>query len=123
MTDSVFINFSNHPSARWSAEQLSAAEAYGRVIDEPFPAVPADMDEAGVARLADEAAERILARKPAAVLCQGEFTLAFAVTERLKAQGVTVLAASSDRALVTEADENGGTRKVTVFRFTRFRKY
>lgn len=123
MTDSVFINFSNHPSPRWSKEQLAAVEKYGRVIDEPFPAVPADMDEAGVARLADEAVERIMAHRPVAVLCQGEFTLAFAVTERLKAKGVTVLAASSDRALVTEVDENGGTRKVTVFRFTRFRKY
>ena len=123
MTDSLFINFSNHPSARWSRSQLSAAEAYGRVMDEPFPIVPADMDEAGVARLADEAAERILARKPAAVLCQGEFTLAFAVTERLKAKGVTVLAASSDRVIETERDENGETRKVSVFRFTRFRKY
>lgn len=85
--------------------------------------MPANMDEAGVARLADEAVERILAHRPAAVLCQGEFTLAFAVTERLKAKGVTVLAASSDRVLETEADENGGTRKVTVFRFTRFRAY
>ena len=81
------------------------------------------MDEAGVARLADEAAATILAKNPAAVLCQGEFTLAFAVTERLKAKGVTVLAASSDRVLETEADENGETRKLTVFRFTRFRKY
>lgn len=123
MTSPVFVNFSNHPSARWSPEQLAAAEAFGRVIDEPFPAVPADMDEADVARLADEAARRILAKKPAAVLCQGEFTLAFAVVERLKAQGMTVLAASSDRVIETEADENGGTRKVTVFRFTRFRKY
>ena len=123
MTTPIFINFSNHPSSRWSQPQLSSAEAFGRVVDEPFPAVPADMDEAGVARLADETAERILAQQPAAVLCQGEFTLAFAVTERLKAKGVTVLAASSDRALVTEEDENGGTRKVTVFRFVRFRKY
>ena len=122
MTDAVFINFSNHPSSRWSQPQLSAAEKYGRVIDEPFPAVPADIDEAGVARLAGEATERILSQRPAAVLCQGEFTLAFAVTERLKAKGVTVLAASSDRVLETEADENGGTRKVTVFRFTRYRK-
>ncbi len=123
MTDSVFINFSNHPSSRWSPEQLSAAEKYGRVIDEPFPAVPANLDERGVALLADEAVLRIMAHHPAAVLCQGEFTLAFAVVERLKAEGVTVLAASSDRVLMKEEDENGETRKVTVFRFTRFRKY
>lgn len=123
MNDAVFLNFSNHPSSRWSRSQLAAAEAYGRVIDEPFPAVPANLDERGVALLADEAVLRIMAHRPAAVLCQGEFTLAFAVVERLKAQGVTVLAASSDRVIETEADENGGTRKVTVFRFTRFRKY
>lgn len=123
MTNPVFVNFSNHPSARWSKEQLATAEKFGQVIDEPFLAVPADMDEDGVARLADEAVDRILAHRPVAVLCQGEFTLAFAVTERLKAAGIVVLAASSDRVIETEADENGETRKVTVFRFTRFRKY
>lgn len=123
MTDAVFVNFSNHPSSRWSSEQLSAAEEFGRVVDEPFPTVPADMGEAGISRLADEATARILAQRPAAVLCQGEFTLAFAVTERLKEKGVTVLAASSDRGLEMEEEANAGTRKVTVFRFTRFRKY
>ena len=123
MTSPIFLNFSNHPSSRWSPEQLSAAEAFGRVVDEPFPAVPAELDERGVALLADEAVLRIMAHHPAAVLCQGEYTLAFAVTERLKAEGVKVLAASSDRVIETEADENGETRKVSVFRFTRFRAY
>ncbi len=123
MNDAIFVNFSNHPSARWSPEQLSAAEAFGRVVDETFPAVPANLDERGVALLADEAVLRIMTHRPTAVLCQGEFTLAFAVVERLKAQGVTVLAASSDRVIEVEDDENGGTRKVSVFRFTRFRKY
>lgn len=123
MTDSIFVNFSNHPSSRWSPEQLSAAEAFGRVVDEPFPAVPAELDERGVALLADEAVLRIMAHHPSAVLCQGEFTLAFAVVERLKAEGVKVLAASSDRVIETEADENGETRKVSVFRFVRFRAY
>lgn len=123
MTDSVFVNFSNHPSSRWSKEQMAAAEKYGRVIDEPFPAVPANLDERGVALLADESVLRIMSHHPVAVLCQGEFTLTFAVVERLKAEDVKVLAASSDRVIETETDENGGTRKVTVFRFTRFRAY
>lgn len=123
MNDSIFLNFSNHPSARWSSEQRAAAETFGRVVDEPFPPVPANLDERGVELLADEAVLRIMAHHPAAVLCQGEFTLAFAVVERLKAQGVTVLAASSDRVIEIEDDENGGTRKVSVFRFVRFRAY
>ena len=27
----MFINFTNHPSAQWSAEQKAAAQAYGEV--------------------------------------------------------------------------------------------
>ena len=123
MSESAFVNFSNHPSARWSKEQRAAAEAIGPVADVPFPTVPADMDEKGVALLADEAVRRIMEKRPAAVLCQGEFTLAFAVTERLKAKGVTVLAASSDRITELETGEDGETRKVSVFRFVRFRAY
>ena len=123
MTAAIFINFTNHPSSRWSAEQLAAAAAIGRVVDEPFPPVPADCDECGVARLADEAAARIMAKKPAAVLCQGEFTLAFAVAARLKAKGVRVMAAASDRIISEMTDDAGETRKISVFRFERFRDY
>ena len=123
MTDAVFVNFSNHPSAMWSKAQLAAAEAVGRVEDEPFPDVPADLDEAGIALLAEEATRRILARNPAAVLCQGEFSLAFAVTERLKEKGVRVLAAASDRVISEKFDANGTLEKTSVFRFVRFRQY
>lgn len=123
MKDAVFVNFSNHPSAKWSKEQLAAAEAIGRVEDEPFPAVAADLDEHGVALMAEEATLRILAKKPVAVLCQGDFSLAFAVTERLKAKGVRVLAASSDRVIREMTDQNGDVKKMSVFRFVRFRNY
>ncbi len=123
MKEPVFINFSNHPSARWSPEQTAAAEKYGRIVDEPFPPVPAAIDERGISLMADEAVLRILAKKPSAVLCQGEFTLAFAVAERLKAEGVKVLAAASDRVTEETTGEDGESRKVTVFRFVRFRAY
>ena len=29
----MFINFSNHPYAQWSAEQTAAAQRYGKVVD------------------------------------------------------------------------------------------
>ena len=48
----MFINFSNHPYAQWSAEQKAAAQVYGKVIDLAFPAIdPAD-DEAALDSLA-----------------------------------------------------------------------
>ncbi len=33
----MFINFSNHPHALWSAEQQAAAQRYGTVVDLAFP--------------------------------------------------------------------------------------
>ena len=35
----MLINFTNHPSAQWSAEQQAAAQVYGKVIDLAFPAI------------------------------------------------------------------------------------
>ena len=39
----MFINLSNHPSLKWNEDQKKAAlEMGGRIIDMPFPPVPAD---------------------------------------------------------------------------------
>lgn len=62
----MFINFSNHPSARWSAEQTAAA------------------DTAAVSELADEYCARILSLGADVVLVQGEMSLSFAVAGRLQ---------------------------------------
>lgn len=43
----MFINFSNHPHALWSAEQQAAAQRYGTVVDLAFPAIDPAADEAG----------------------------------------------------------------------------
>lgn len=118
MEDRVFINFSNHPSARWSKEQTEAAGRYGQVVDIPFPAVEPKADEGAVRTLARRYVDRILAYCPAAVLCQGEFCLTFQVVSALKAQGVTVVAACSER-IVTEH----GDKKEVLFQFEQFREY
>jgi hypothetical protein len=74
---SVFINFSNHPSANWSEAQLAAALQYGKIMDIPFPAVDPTASTKGVAQTAGEYLRRINELAPKAVLCQGEFTLTF----------------------------------------------
>jgi len=53
----MFINFTNHPSAQWSAEQKAAAQAYGEVIDLAFPAIDPAADEAALDSLASAYAE------------------------------------------------------------------
>ena len=48
----MLINFTNHPSALWSAEQKAAAQVYGKVIDLAFPAIDPATNEAVLDSLA-----------------------------------------------------------------------
>ena len=68
-----FINFSNHPSTAWTSQQFDAALQYGPVIDLPFLPVDPFMNEEDLSHLAEVKVGEILALKPAAVMCQGEF--------------------------------------------------
>ena len=121
--EKVFINHTNHPSAKWSDEQKNAAETFGKIFDVPFPDVPPDIDTAAVHELALNKLQDILKLNPAAVLCQGEFNYTVAMAEELKRRGIPIMAATSDRVVseVTEAD--GSTKRVSVFTFVRFREY
>jgi len=119
----TFINHTNHPSSRWEEGQRQAAEAYGTIDDLPFPSIPAAWDEVAVRRLAEEKAQEILARKPMAVLVQGEFTYSFALVCLLKKAGITVLSACSERHVGERTDENGETIRESRFSFCRFRVY
>lgn len=114
-----FINFTNHPVDTWDERQIASAEAYGKIVEFPFPMVKAGSDELEIMALAESAVEKIMDMEPAAVLCQGEFTLAYAVIVRLKQKGVKVLAACSER--MVEINEEG--KKVVSFHFERFREY
>ncbi len=114
----MFVNFSNHPSELWKDDQIAAAKEYGDIIDVPFPNVLPEFSEDDITRLADESVEKILSLKPKCVLCQGEFTLAFAVIKRLLAAGITTVAACTQRNVTIVGDV-----KMSEFKFSRFRKY
>jgi hypothetical protein len=119
----LFVNFTNHPSTGWSPEQLAAANVYGDIVDIPFPDVDPCGDEEYIQQLADEYLEKIGKQNPAAVLCQGEMTLAFAVAARLAKIGTTVLAACSKRMAIEEINKDGKVVKTAEYKFTRFRRY
>lgn len=119
----IFVNHTNHPSARWSSEQTAAAKIYGEIVDVPFPAVEAEAAPEEIRELVRTNAEKILELKPAAVLCQGEFNYTFAMVERLKNFGVTVVAATSERVAHEEILPDSSTRQVSTFNFVQFREY
>jgi hypothetical protein len=118
----MFINFSSHPSSKWSTEQLVAASAYGAIQDIAFPNVDPRSAKEEVEALAQSFAAQIIKLSPTAVLCQGEFTLAYAVGSSLKANGILVVAACSER-VSKEISENGVTKKVSEFKFVSFREF
>ena len=126
----MLINFTNHPSDRWTDDQKNCAiELYGEVKDLPFPAVPTSAGATEVIGMADEIIDKILAMKEEnpvseafAVMAQGEFTLTYAVVSRLRSLGITVLSAVMER-ISTEEVVNGEVRKTAIFRFAGFREY
>ena len=118
MNKKFFINFSNHPSEKWEEKQMAASQEYGEIMDYPFPAVPAMASKFEVERLAEDCVEKIRKCNPAAVLCQGEFTLTYQVVTRLKACGILVLAACSERKVIEEKGI-----KVVEFQFQQYREY
>jgi len=119
----MFINFTNHPSTKWSQEQRDAASVYGEVYDMQFPEVDPDGDEGYIRELAGKYADEIINYRPAAVICQGEMSLVFAVAKMLIERGVTTLAACSKREVRESVGEDGETMKYAEFRFVRFRRY
>lgn len=119
----LFLNHTNHPSAKWGELQRRAAEAFGVVHDMPFPQIPATMDEKDIREIAAENAEKIIKMNPVTVLCQGEFCYTFALTEILKKRGIRVICACSERCSHEILLADGTVNKIMEFRFVRFREY
>ena len=69
-------------------------------------------------RLCDATVKKVMGYSPEAVLCQGEFTLAFQIINTLLEQDVTVVAACSERVV-----KENGNRKESYFYFKKFRKF
>ena len=119
----MILNISNHPHVNWQEKQLRAAQAYGEVIDIPFPLLRAAITEEEKEQIALRLLEQIREMKPDAVIVMGEFSLLFMLVDALLDDGITVLTAASDRNTVERTEENGTIVKVAHFDFVRFREY
>jgi hypothetical protein len=117
----MFINVSNHPSAKWSAEQLSAAKALGggEVRDIQFPNVPPAASMTDVAELATNLAAQIGDTDVAMV--QGEASLCYSLTMRLRKRGLRVVVACTERKVQEVTKIDGSVEKTAVFAFVGFR--
>ena len=122
-TKRVFVNYTNHPSDKWSKAQLEAAQDYGEVIDMPFPNILPNASESDISSMAEKACQKLEQLSPAAVLCQGEFSFVYQIVRRMTKRKIPVLAACSERIVAESTDENGVTHRTSEFKFVQFRQY
>lgn len=116
----MFVNLTNHPSSAWSDGQRQAALRYGEIIDLPFPVIDPASPTKDVGILADRTVEEIKHLDDSPVVhIMGEMTFTYAVVARLKALGITCVASTTERDTVIGPDG----RKISTFKFVRFREY
>lgn len=121
--EKIFVNHTNHDSAKWSAEQKSAAEKFGRIVNLPFPDVPPNLTNKEIKQMVSKNLQEILKLKPAAVLCQGEFNYTFIMVEELKNLKIPVFAATSERVVEEITENDGSNKRISIFKFVNFRPY
>lgn len=119
----MFINISNHPSSSWQTEQLEEARKYGVMYDIPFPVIPADWGAEEVATLVGGYAKKIKDLLPepddsSVIHLMGETVFTFMLASLLLTEHYIVIASTTERIVSYEKD-----KKVSVFRFVRFRPY
>ncbi len=119
----MFVNVSNHPSAKWGDVQMAAAQQWGKVYDIPFPVVAPDACVDAVSDMADDLINQILRldvdMSNVVVHIMGEMTLTYAVVRRLLAKGVRCVASTTQRVVIDLPDGS----KQSSFSFVAFRDY
>ena len=118
-----FINHTNHVAKHWSRSQQMAAKRYGKIVDVPFPTIPASAETTEITELALQTGRELLRLEPAAVLCQGEYAYTYALTMFLQAHGIPVLTACSECIVYESVNADGSTVRQSIFRFVMFRTY
>lgn len=123
----MFINISNHPSTRWSAEQRGNAEAIGGEIrDFALPNIPPQATSKEVSHMAKAIAADAIGSVPvgetATAMVAGPFGFCRQAVAELEAHGITCVEACSERSTSEQVLPDGSTRKVVTFQFVQFRK-
>ena len=82
-----------------------------RCLTVTFASVHSGIDETKIKKIADQEVGRIVSFAHQSVMCQGEFTLTYAIVERLKSSGIKCVAACSNRDVDEYTDKKGNRKK------------
>lgn len=117
----MFINLTNHPSEKWSEEQLKAARHYGEIVDLSFPIIEPTFTKDDILLLVEECTKAIMGIKEGetVVHVMGEMTFTYNIVNALKDAGITCLASTTERNTIMTTDG----KKISEFKFVLFREY
>lgn len=125
----VFINISNHPTTKWSGDQLEAIHSFpnvDKIVDIPFPQINPEWDELDVLQKAEEMFNNIMHQynditNDIIFHIMGEMTFVYAFVSMVQKHfgHKCICVASTTERIVEEKD---GV-KTSVFKFKRFRGY
>ncbi len=117
----MFINLTNHPSDKWSEEQLEAARRYGEIVDLSFPIIEPTYSKDDIMFLVRECTETIMGIKEGVTVVHvmGEMTFTYNLINALKDAGITCLASTTERNTIMTPDG----KKISEFKFVQFREY
>ncbi len=116
----MLLNFSNHPSNKWSDNQIEVAcQLYGSVTDWAFPQIEPQSTTQEVQQLAQNYCAQILELAPTAVHVMGEMTFTFALVHLLQTAGIVCIASTTNRNTIDNPDGS----KTLQFNFCQFRNY
>lgn len=122
----MLINLSNHPSSKWSLEQIrTAKKVYVRIMDLKFPDISPNTELIEVMKESAKYLIEIMnifahhSEENNAVHIMGEFTFTFNLLEILKQNNISAVASTTSREVYEDKKGN----KVSKFNFIRFRNY
>lgn len=118
----MLINFSNHPSGKWSDEQKNSAIClFGSILDYPFPEIDPEASSSAVQELASHYFLKIreMFHGDIAVHVMGESTFCFHFVTLCKTNGIDAYSSTTRR--IVSIDNQGV--KTSQFCFFKFRKF
>lgn len=121
----MFINISNHPSAKWPEAELTDAKRLvnnGEVVDFPMPPISPNMTDDQLRELARDVAGTAQKMGAEAAMVAGEYTATILIISELEARGIPCYFGMSERVAREVPREDGLVDIVHTFEYRGFRK-
>jgi len=115
----MLLNFSNHPTKEWTANQKNIAlEQYTTIQDLSFPSIDPHIDSSELVMLVKKYIIQIQQINPTAIHIMGEHTFTFKMVSELQKIDFLCIASTTKRKAIQK-----GNKKTIYFDFVKFRTY